>query len=278
MKNKRKKNQKMKNKRIMALILSIGIFASSFSGLITTYAKNESEEAVSITSSLPEQNITELAPDIVSPDSTYVNVYESDDQNKILYSGTKSSLNPNDPDANDIYNTSGEEIESLLKDGYTIQDIYKADEIGNEICADPKLILETASSSGKSLDEVKNDIQKEQKDKLNNDYKGRYGKEYKELSKMGFSQDDILNILMYSDSNNIQVTDDLINSYKNNGKKAFVNKKTDKKLIKETKQKYKLSGKNAEKLSEDTIKELEKASEKTGISAKKLIDAYISCN
>lgn len=141
----------MRNKKIIAFTLCIGILASSFGSYITGYSQintnkfTEKKYDTSLDNSgintLPSLNLAEIEPEVNNRKNIYSNnsLITSDNNEEILYKGTKSTLNPGTPD---IYNISEDEVKSMLQEGYTVKDIFEADKIGNETGIEPKTLLE----------------------------------------------------------------------------------------------------------------------------------------
>lgn len=268
----------MKNKKAIAIAISFSIFASSFSGIYISYAKDNNGNLNLTDNNMDEYTMAAPTPYITSLDmekygialNNTNNKQNAGDDSEEVFKGKKTSLNINNSDTEDMYHLGKTEIEEFLQQGYSIQDIFKADEIGNSIYVDPKDILSKAKSTGKSLDDVKNDIIKDREVKAKEKLKTKYELEYKKLINNKISEDDTINFLAFIDANNIQVSDDLIQKYKKNGKELF---KEDKnyKLKQETKNKYQLSDKDTEGLSENMINKIEEISKTTGDSVKDII-------
>jgi predicted double-glycine peptidase len=264
----------MKNKRLLAILLCISFLGSSFSGMVTTYAKNNQSKNVNKMDSIkaPDQNITTEVPvlfndaDIVPGKNVSDYVTESN--------SSKSDVSNNTISYSQKYNIGDEEIEKLLKEGYSIQEIEEADQISNEIGEDPINLLESAKISGKKLNDIKEEKLKEIKESCINSIKSKYPDDYEKLKKENMKDDDIIIIMSYAEANNLQLSDELIKEYKMNNisfsKAGNGNSVSDK-----TKKKYKITEKDAEYLTEDIIMQLEDIAEKSGKPVKELIKSYL---
>jgi hypothetical protein len=247
----------MKNKKSIAVILSIGIAVSGFSQIITTYAQNSMEEVDFSSGKAPEQNITSLEPELFDQNVTpNKDVYGLDNQNAVLYQGIK--IRANSKSTKDLYNLGEDEIETLLESGFSIQDIYEADEISNELFVNPVELLNMKKESNKSLTELRSDIINQRKESSNNYLKNKYKNDFKTLQEQGLNEEEIFSLLAYADINNLQVNKELIMNYKNKGSDVFKAGKN--KLSDDTKKKYGITDNDSAKLSDELIQMFEKVS------------------
>lgn len=304
----------MKSKKYLAVALSISILASSFSGVYISYAGNNIPEREIIdedqTSRAPEPYIIEWEPEVNNDQSDlYLSNMEDQSiikdtsliQDKIIIedekliedsiadeqlkaSNIKTSISDktninsdfsleigNDED---IYNIGKADIEKLIQEGFTIQDIIDADNIANEIGEDPLKILEMTNNNKKSIQGIKKDILQENKDKALNKLKIKYEKEYKKLVKANLTEDQIIAFLGYIDINDLKMTDDLIKEYRKLGVELF-KKNNECTLSAENKKKYKISDKDEKILNDKLIQAFEKYSKESKISVQDIIHNYI---
>lgn len=269
----------MKNKRILAIALCIGLILSSLNGIFISYANNDAKNKVSNNElsmvQAPAQNIIELEPDL----SEISIISDKDDVNSknegfIIYEGSKLILDPDN--SRDAFNINKEDVENLVKKGFTVQEIFEADDIANEIYEDPIKLLERSKSSDKPMKEVKSEILKERKDNTIKELTTKYGNEYKKLQNEKFAEDEIITFFEYIESNNLKFTNELMKEYKTKGQEFFrENKKSN--LTDATKKQYSLSDKEAEGLTEDVIATLNSISKKENKSLKELIKDYQTC-
>jgi hypothetical protein len=222
------------------------------------------------------QNIAELEAEVSdNPTSSSIGLSaNSDGKTVILYEGSRKTSDHENPYAEDLYDITSKDIETLMADGFTVQEIFEADDMGNELDVDPKELLSMKKETGRSLKELKEEILQERKDDCLNYLKNKYSKGYAKLKSEKLGQDEILMILEYIDSNNIQVTDDLIKEYRNKGKDLFREAKKSS-LSEGLKKKYGITDKEAVKLSDDLIRWFETISKKTDKPVKELIKEYI---
>lgn len=271
----------MKCKKYIAIALCLGITASSFNGFFISYAENgptgtDSAETEYSQGLAGTQNIAELeaeVPDNATTPSADV-LSASEDNDVILYEGSRNSSDKDNPFADDVFGIGGEELNALVEEGFTIQEILEADDISNEILVAPKELLEMKKETNKSLAELKEAILKERKDNSIRYLKNKYAKEFDKLKKDKLSEDEIISILVYADTNKVQVTDDLLKQYKKTGKELFRQSvKTG--LSDEFKKKYSISDKDAAKLTDELIKMFEEIAKKTNKPVKEIITSYL---
>lgn len=275
----------MKNKKLMAITLCVGIVVSSFGGYITGYSKFEPEEFKakkldasldsSGTSTLPPLNIIEINEADLKPENNANKIVVTSDDGEILYKGTRSTL---DPDSKDMFNIGEEEIEAMMQEGYSVEDIFEADKISNESGIEPEILLEKKAETNRSLEEIKKDILEESKEKTFSKLKETYKKEYDKLKSKKLKENEIMNLLAYTDINNVKVTDELIATYQKSGDEFFKNSNygiKDSQLSKEMSNEYQLTGDEAKVISDKVLSKLEAISQKTGRPMEELIEGFV---
>jgi len=281
---------KMRNKKIIAFTLCIGILASSFGSYITGYSQintnkfTEKKYDTSLDNSgintLPSLNLAEIEPEVNNRKNIYSNnsLITSDNNEEILYKGTKSTLNPGTPD---IYNISEDEVKSMLQEGYTVKDIFEADKIGNETGIEPKTLLEKKESTGKSLNQIKNEILETNRKKVVEEFKKTYPKEYEKLKSKKVKESDITNLIVYAEINNRKITDDLVTAYLKSGSKLFekpIVTENEDQISQDDKKKYQLSDLETESIPAELIPKFEELAKKTGKPVKELMKGYLKGN
>ena len=212
----------MKNKKVIAIALCIGIISTSFSGIFTSYAKNSEVVELVDTSKALSPDITELNV-VVNNEviSSSNNGSERQAGNSIvIYQSTKTTLGPNS-EGNDVYDLDEKEIEQLINKGYSLEDIFEADEIGNEIYEDPMTLLKKKKDTRRTLEDIKDEILKDRKEKSTEYLKKKFDKDISKLQKDKMKDDEIISFLAYLDMTGQQLTDDLIKEYRKKGKDLF---------------------------------------------------------
>ncbi|MDF2804591.1 MAG: hypothetical protein K0S61_4496, partial [Anaerocolumna sp.] len=139
-------------------------------------------------------------------------------------------------------------------------------------------LLEKKAETDKPLEEIKKDILQESREKTFAKLKDTYKKEYDKLKSKKLKESEIMNLLAYSDINNVKVTDELIVSYQKSGEKLFSKTLTEIKesqLSQEKIKEFKLTDTEAENLSDEILSKLEALAQKTGKPMEELVQAYI---
>lgn len=205
----------------------------------------------------------------------------------------------------DKYHTGKKELEEYFNAGYTIQEIYAADEIGNMLDIEPKTLLERARKESKDLYTIEQEIMQEKingnKDltknsnllksfsvnksmnttksfitNTNNDAKIIYTDSLNELYNSNLSDEEISTLSKFIDANEVSSVKELIKEYKSRGEEALKGKiKPKSKVLSNEKMKqYNLSVDEAKGLSDEIIQKMEKISSTTKVPVKELINAY----
>lgn len=266
----------MINKKIIAIILSIGILISSITPLVIN-AKNNNELELSFINNLmnskkniksvdkvEEEDMPESVENIGSPKSS------------TLYEGKRKNKNEESIIDNNEYNLSKEDIEKLIKEGHSIKDILKADEIGNEINEDPKDLLSIKKENKKDLEIIKNEIFDERKKNNIEKLSKKYQTEYEEMINEGLDEEQQLEMLAFIDNISVDSVKEFIKDYKKDGKKVFkeYSKKTKKNVSDDKLSKYNLTTKDVEGLTDEMFNKLEELAEKNNLSVNQLIKGY----
>lgn len=152
----------MKLKKNIVFMAIVILITACFGGLVTIYAKNYNDSSADTALNdtelpFPTPDMEVLEPDLRTQELPKAKSKESE---VVIYKGPKSELS--------VYNIELEDILALKEKGYSLQEIYEADAIGNLIFVDPKKLLDKKDKTNKPLKEVKNDILKERKKKENN--------------------------------------------------------------------------------------------------------------
>ncbi|MFA9464023.1 MAG: hypothetical protein ACERKN_06985 [Velocimicrobium sp.] len=269
----------MKNKKIISFVIVLSLLVPCFGGVFNSYAKSEEaqkgaadNETVDFSELAPIPSVTELEPDIHNEKNIKLGKKTvKKNVSKVIYTKTRIT---NDAEETDIYNIGGDDMEDLLEQGFTAEDILEADDIANTIFEDPMILLQMKKETGKMLDEVKDLVLEERKEERVKAIKKEYEREYSKLLKKGFTEDEIISLISYLDMNQMELTNSIIKEYKSEGKKLFQEQEKESKLSKEYKTKYKLSAKEAEGLTDDVVIAMEKLADRTGKSVEELLKSF----
>lgn len=190
-----------------------------------------------------------------------------------VFEGQRISI---DPEAEDFFELEPEEISQLLQEGYTVEDIYLADELGNELGEHPMDLLQEKDNQ-KKLDwkafeeSVKDEIRNEQFESI----KKEYAEEMTQLQAAGLSEEMQFTLLLYAKTNHESI-DDVLKNYKKDGEKAVKTKKNHKKhsVSKENLKKYNLKESEVIGLTDDILDRLVQVAKATNKDVKKVIQDY----
>jgi len=268
----------------LAIILCIGILTSNLGGSFVSLAKDKKREGFkkydmdmddSMTNTLPAIDLIEMEPEAYYENASNDKII-STSEGEVLYEGTQSTL---DPEEKDMFHIGEEEIKEMMQKGYSVEDIFEADRIANELFLDPQILLEKKEASDKSLEQIKKDILEESREKMKFYLKEKYEDAYEKLESKDLKETEIINLLAYADINNLNVSDQLVEEYQTNGDKLFKKAKNEinkSKVSQKTKKKYQISDAAAKNLSEELIDKLEILSQKTGKPVEKLVKGYMN--
>lgn len=188
---------KKSSRRCIALALAISLVSASFSG-VCLYAKSQENSSETIQQILlsdleefaPTDTVLELKPEAdTNLQTSYIDLEDGDGEElfsyrkeEVIYHGIESQeLNiAEEIPHNEL---TDEKIQELVEQGYSIEDIFMAYEIANRIYQDPEEMLRRKVETGKTLEEIKDEILEGKTKKRIELVKGKYPKEYQELVK-----------------------------------------------------------------------------------------------
>jgi len=271
----------MMNKRVIAIFLIIGIIVSSLNVLFVSPVTGSD-----IKTGIPfiDNFSAKKQPGVVlgdnkQPDFEKLKTEKNKEievklpeQDKVLYNGVIKSSSKDQAD-NALFDYTQDDLEKLLTDGYSMEDIFKAGEVGNRILEDPKKLLEEKRSSNKEWADVEKAVENERKQDYLNKMQQKYPDVYAKFVKENLSQSDMSLIFAYVNNYEVKSIDSLINEYKTKGKEALVSNKANKKNIvtKEKMDEYGLSPQDVEGLSDEMIDRVAIMSQESNISVKDLL-------
>ena len=278
----------MKRKKIIAIILCVCVILPIFSVGAISFAK-ANPDIISLPFSgshqKPEFNAgnmrgtADLAPELAEGKEITVKLPDSNAEE--VFKGTKKTIGvkgngkaaDNNTSATDLYNLGKKEIEALINGGYTLKQIFEADEIGNRIMENPANLLERSKNEHKELKDIEKAIMSERKQKQLDGLKEKYSMEYAELKNEQFNDQDISTLLVFYDQNDVKSMKELARQYKENGDKALSKalKAKSSSLSKEKMDMYGISEADAEGLNDEILTSLEELSKKTDKPVKDLV-------
>ncbi|MEW6183311.1 MAG: hypothetical protein AB1500_09085 [Bacillota bacterium] len=260
----------MKAKKSALIILVILIAASLSIALVSFAQEDQSKNDVSNSDSLLSSDLqkNEEAAN-KPPDVTTTAVDASSEKADRPYERTRI----NDPRRRDIYNFKPEDVEELLEEGYSLQDILKADEIGNRIYEDPKILLQRKKDENKDLEEIEKDIRSERRQSSLKVLKEKYPEEYQKLLDEQFNEEDQFLILAFEDIYGTESFEGLIDGYKQKGRLVFKEKATKMHsgVSKEKMEQYGLSEEETAGLSKATMDQIIRNCEQHNLPVKETL-------
>ena len=278
----------MKIKKSIVIILSLCVFLTSFTSLLTYAQENPKTTKPKLLGKITnEKNLkAKKEPQNITPLNTNNKVgpikekeqeiFISGDGEEVVYQGQKKSLSDGTPLAENRYHTGPEEIEEFLNSGFSIADIFQADEIGNKIGIEPKKLLERKKEEQKDLDKIKEEIVKERKRNVINSLKEKFPDVYQQLSTEQLNENDMSTLMAFLAYYDVTSIKQLVDEYKSKGTDAFkaYSKKRDTKPSEQVKNKYGLTDEEAQGLSDETLSKLEIIAAKSNKSVKQVLTEY----
>lgn len=126
------------------------------------------------------------------------------------------------PFEGDRYNFSQEDVKRLLLEGYSIKDIYTADDIGNRLNEVPQKLLEEKRKSGKSWGDFEKELKSKRMELSLKNLKKKHPDDYARVDKEAVPAEDKVLMLILVDSSKCKDVEDLINIYKTNGRDGLL--------------------------------------------------------
>ena len=283
--------KKNKNK-IIAIILCICITVPTFSVGVISFAKaNPDIIKLPFVENAPisEMNISDVKQttdtDMKSIEGKSISVEIPSEGTKEIYKGTKKTIVAKGTEKSnfikntgttDRYNLDKDDIEEMLNSGYSIKQIFEADEAGNRIQENPESLLERGKQEKKELKDIEKEIKSERKQKQFDELKVKYPKEYEQLKTEKLKDNEITNLLIFYDLNDVKSITELAGEYGKNGDKALVKAlKAKTTTLSTTKMKeYGIAAGDTNGLSDDILSRMEELSKKTNKPVKELIKGY----
>ena len=203
---------------------------------------------------------------------------ESSNADGTLYQGERRSLQKGDPFRNDRYDLSQEEMAELVDSGYSLEDIFKADEIGNHFNENPQTILKNKKEKNLKWDDMEIDIVRDRAEKYLDKLKKKHPQEFAQLEAANLSLEEQFTLLSIYDRHLTPSLEQLISSYKKNGEEALKeiakNPQSYGKVSKANMERHGLSDEEVEGLSDEVIERMEVAAKKANVSVKEFVNGH----
>ncbi|GGI45789.1 hypothetical protein GCM10008018_13880 [Paenibacillus marchantiophytorum] len=120
----------------------------------------------------------------------------------------------------DEFNYAQKDVEELLLSGATLEDIYRSDEIGNQLLVNPKELIKTKRAGKENWDDIEKDVTEQKQKQLKTLIKKHANLEKKFAGKT-ISDAEKLEILQQVETNPDLVSDDIIATFKEEGRSGL---------------------------------------------------------
>lgn len=265
----------MKSKKIIAVALAFGTLFSSINIAFTSTIKDGKISMPFISNFSSQKTAGTVIGHNNEPDKNILEATESKEisvklpeKDETVVSGTKESFTVDSKDS-DLYSYTQKDIEDLLNKGYSIEDIIKADEVGNRLRENPAKLLEMKEKGKKDWDAIEKGVESERKQNYLSGMQQQKPEMYNRLKNEKFTDDDMALIFAYMNNNEAASLDGIIKEYKARGKEAL--KADTKKAIDETKlEQYGLKKDDVQGLSDEMLEKLEQVAKDRGVPIKEL--------
>ncbi|MFC5700580.1 hypothetical protein ACFPVX_04730 [Cohnella faecalis] len=202
------------NNKWVVVSLCFGIVFSSFSGI--TFGSDKKE--VSLDINQPSKQLA-VPPDTAKPADTTIEIKgDSPDNFEPLFSGSLEQLGGNS--AIDPYSIDADQLEKFLNEGYGLEDIFRADEIGNQVGIDPEEVLH-AKTDGADWEDVQSKLLDEKQSRLEQELRKQFSSEYNALRSFKLTEEEKSLLLLAKQENRELNITDVARAYQQQGKKAI---------------------------------------------------------
>ncbi|UKS24776.1 hypothetical protein LOZ80_24615 [Paenibacillus sp. HWE-109] len=120
----------------------------------------------------------------------------------------------------DEFNYAQKDVEELLLSGATLEDIYRSDEIGNQLLVNPKELIKTKRAGKENWDDIEKDVTEQKQKQLKTLIKKHANLEKKFTGKT-ISDAEKLEILQQVETNPDLASDDIIAAYEEEGRSGL---------------------------------------------------------
>ncbi|WP_347487983.1 hypothetical protein ABDB91_12165 [Desulfoscipio sp. XC116] len=299
----------MKNKKTIAVILCVsfllsgaGFISTGFAGdpmQIKDWFVNQQHMEQTIGKSTDKKDLSNAQSDAQFLESAFDNrptnnslahsanlnidppeaiIVENNDNEGMIYQGERVSLEEGDAFKNDKYHIGKDEMEELIKEGHSIADIFKLDELANRLDEDPQKLLALKKGKNQSWEQVEKSLLMERAEKYLAKLKEKHPEEYEQLQARGLSLEEQFTLMAMYDKHIAPTMQELIKTYEQDGEGGLTNIIKNQKPVtnvsKEKIDKYGLTQQDTEEISDEIIQKMEMLSQKTDIPVKELIKGY----
>ncbi|MDR0269130.1 hypothetical protein [Paenibacillus sp.] len=276
--------KKRNSKKLIAASLCVGLVASMFSTVTTSFAQEVVEQFNEKILGLPSSNdmiqVPNAEPNITATQNNDLSKFsEATGVEEVVHKSikTESKVNPSlarslqiNTKKKDVFNLTKEQIERLISEGYSIEDVYKLDELSNELLIDPETLSKKKKELQLDWDSLKTTIQKAQLDEHLLQFKEKFPNEYGVLMIEKFNNNDNFMLLSMFEQGKGTI-DELIGRFKAKGLQGVMsmNQNTDKKMLSKS---TKASSFSIDPIVLESLKEISKQS---GQPLNELVDNFV---
>ncbi|WP_433943164.1 hypothetical protein [Paenibacillus sp. SN-8-1] len=280
------KNNKRSVKKLMVAAICLGVLVSPFSSVTTGFAAEVlsqfNEKILGKPADKPfiqvpnkEGNITVNANEDLEKfkgftSESSVAHTEKEYQPKVNPATSKSFKVDNKK--SDLFNLSKQQIEDLVTKGYSVDDIYKIDELANKLLIDPQTII--TRKEGDKLDWAKlgEVLQQEKDTSMLQVLIKEHPSEYQQIKNEKLTDQNKILLLSSLDQGKGSITD-LLSTFKSKGEKAVTNYESAKSVKVESQS---TNSSDSTDIDPNVLTRLKGISEKTGTPLNELISKYKS--
>lgn len=292
-KNKRKDKFQL-SKRWISISLCLGLVGSLVTPGVFSFAEevvsnvNEalskgpsSENVIQVPNEKPNLSVklNQELDAFKGLDSSEQVVHESEEIVPKINQAASKSLQV-DVQPKDVFQLSQEQLEELMSKGYSVEDLYKLDELANSLYVEPFALIEKKEKEKLSWEELEQKVALELEATQLAELSKNYPKPYEQLKKeKSLSDRERLSLLVAFDMGKGTMTE-LIAAYKTGGEKGVVNYDSKLKLQNKTNRSSissfsaKSSSNSQVTLDADVLEKIKEISKKSGISEEKLIQQF----
>lgn len=266
----------MKKQKKIALLLCFALALSGFGSLSVSMAQDGKLplNLPGLTTVQPDGQIKQTTP---PAEKRVKDLDKSKEQGEkgTLHQGKRASYKPGDPFADDLYNISEADVEELMAQGHSVDDIFTADDLGNHLLEDPKKILDRKKQTRQSWDDIEKDIKKEKVATHLPKFKEKHPQAAALLQAEKFTPEEQFELLALFDQQSGSTMKEIIAQYKQRGQQALQELSKQKKshgTVSQSKlERLGLTPADVEGLDDAALDKLEKLSKQTNKPLKELV-------
>ncbi|TBL69887.1 hypothetical protein [Paenibacillus thalictri] len=265
-----------KYKKAIIIALCSGLVISAFSPITTGFASEMAQKVQKTFGGKPasDSSIVSHVSSVASPTEEAISTQISSDPPAKNESFLRQRIGQTEADK---YNFKSNDIQELFKQGYSIDDLIRADALANDWDIDPKKILKDKREKGLDWKQVDENIQKEKLSETIQKYKNKHAHEIKQLDEADVPLQDQIALLSLLEKRIAPPVEQIIQQYKKDGAQIIGKYIQENKIYENHSKpqqfmnKHKLSEAEIQGFSEEDLDKLEKVSKDNNVELKELI-------